>query len=222
MISLVSLIIYSGFKVFEQQRLQKEVEDVNKNPVIYTNDMSNAIVKLQKEYNNKDIKGILKIAGLSIILVQGNDNDYYLNHLVNKKQNKTGSVFIDYRTDITVDKQVNIYGHSSDYYDIPFNILKKYMNKDFYLNNNKAYIDTVDESYEYEIFSVKITSDESHLKVKFNALDEFMNHIAKLRSGSLYDTGVNVNKEDDILVIQTCINNNPLGKLLIINLRKVG
>ena len=221
-ILLVSLIIYSSVNLLKQKQIQKSIDSINNNPIIYYEESGNAITKLQEEYNNKDIKGILKVANTNIVLVQGIDNSYYLNHLIDKKINKTGSVFIDYRTNIDTSRQVNIYGHSSDYYNVSFNILKKYLNKKFYLDNKYIYIDTIDKSYKYEIFSVKVTSDEDHLKVIFNNLDEFNNHLIKLKNNSLYDTGVSVNENDKLLVLQTCINNNPLGKLLIINLRKVG
>ena len=222
MILSIALIFCIGFNVFRQTRIQKEINIINNNPVIYEKEVSNAIVKLQDEYNNKDIKGILKIANNNIVLVQTNDNSYYLNHLIDKKENKTGSVFIDYRVNIDTSKQVNIYGHSSDYYDVSFNILKEYLNKDFYLKNKNIYIETVNGIYKYEIFSVKVTSNEEHLKISFDNLDDLNEHLVKLKSNSLYETGVTVKEDDKILVLQTCINNNPLGKLLIINLRKVG
>ena len=221
-ILLISLIIYSGYKVVEKKNIQAEIKDINNNPIIYEKNTTNVISRLQEEYNNKDIVGILKIAGINAILVQTDNNSYYLDHLVSKKQNKTGSIFVDYRTDIKTSKQVNIYGHSSDYYDVLFNRLKEYTNKEFYLENNKAYVYTNDSFYEYEIFSVKITSDEAHLKVEFKNKNEFYSHLIELNNNSLYETGVTVNEEDDILVIQTCINNSPKGDLLIINLRKVG
>ena len=44
----------------------------------------------------------------------------------------------------------------------------------------------------------------------------------KLKEDSLYETNITVHENDDILVLQTCIFNNPNGSLLIINLRKVG
>ena len=181
-------------------------------------------MKYQKEYNNKEIVGILKIEGADIntLLVQTDNNSYYLNHLVNKKPNKTGSVFVDYRTNIDGAKQVNIYGHSSGGYDLPFDRLKKYLDKDFYEQNKIVTIDTIYDSYRYEIFSVKVTSDEEHLKVEYNDKESFAKHLDKLKNNSLYETGVEVTTEDDILVLQTCITNNPKGSLLIINLRKVG
>jgi sortase B len=82
--------------------------------------------------------------------------------LIDKTPNKVGSVFVDYRTKIGESKQVNIYGHSSGNYDIPFDNLKKYLDKKFYEENRIITIDTIDGRYTYEIFSVKVTDDEEH------------------------------------------------------------
>lgn len=186
-------------------------------------DSPNLIETYQKEYNNNDIVGILTIDGvLKTLLVQTDNNYYYLGHLVNKKYNKTGSVFIDYRTNIEDSKQVNIFGHSSGTYAIPFNNLKKYLKEDFYNKHKTLTIETKDNTYTYEIFSVKVTSNEEHLNVDFNSSQDFLNHINTLKEDSLYDTNVSVTENDNILTLQTCIFNNPKGSLLIINLRKVG
>ena len=83
-------------------------------------------------------------------------------------------------------------------------------------------IDTIDGRYTYEIFSVKVTDDEEHLKVKFSNDDDYLKHLKRLKNNSLYEEDINLNASDEILVLQTCIFNNPNGALLIINYRKVG
>lgn len=220
---LLILIIFSGYKTIVYALNIKEVNEeitiVNK----VLDDSPNLIETYQKEYNNNDIVGILTIDGvLKTLLVQTDNNYYYLGHLVNKKYNKTGSIFIDYRTNIDSSKQVNIFGHSSSTYDIPFNNLKKYLKEDFYKEHKTLTIETKDNTYTYEIFSVKVTSNEEHLNVEFNETKDFLNHINTLKEDSLYETNINVNENDNILTLQTCIFNNPKGSLLIINLRKVG
>lgn len=220
---LITLIIFSGYKTIVYALNIKEVE----NEIIKVNetydDSINLIETYQNEYNNTDIIGILKIEGvINTLLVQTDNNYYYLGHLVNKKYNKTGSVFVDYRTNLEDSKQVNIFGHSSSTYDIPFNNLKKYLKEDFYNKHKTLTIETKDNTYTYEIFSVKVTSNEEHLNVDFNSSQDFLNHINTLKEDSLYDTNVSVTENDNILTLQTCIFNNPNGSLLIINLRKVG
>ena len=224
---LLSVITVSGYKVavqaLDKKHTSEEIITINQTQNNLNDTTKNKIQTYKKEYQNEDIIGILRIEGvLNTLLVQTDNNYYYLGHLVNKKYNKTGSVFVDYRTNIDNSKQVNIYGHSSSSYDIPFNNLKKYLKEDFYKEHKYLTIETENKTYKYEIFSVKITSDEEHLNVKYQNNQEFSEHLQKLKKDSLYETNVNVTEKDDILTLQTCIFNDPKGALLIINLRKVG
>lgn len=221
-------MFFSAYKVFikhnERMKIKQEISmvDINNLPAVKSSEELIEIAK--KEYKNDDIVGILKLdgAGIETFLVQTNDNKYYLNHLVDKTPNKVGSVFVDYRTKIGESKQVNIYGHSSGNYDIPFDNLKKYLDKNFYEENKIMTIDTVDGRYTYEIFSVKVTDDEEHLNVNFFNEQEYVKHLKMLKNNSLYEENITLSESDEILVLQTCIFNNPKGSLLIINYRKVG
>lgn len=216
---LLIICIYSFIKIYQKYNTKKEIEQVNN--IVISPDNENDIEYLRKQYNNDDIIGILNIASINTILVQGKDNDFYLDHLINKEENKTGSVFVDYRQNINSAKQLNIYGHSSDYYDLPFNVLLNYSDFEFYKENKYAEIITEDKTYKYEIFGVNMTTNEEHLKFDFSTSDDFKKHLEILQEDNLYDTNVKVDETDEILIIQTCINNDKRGNLLIIILRKV-
>ncbi len=226
---LISLIVFSGYKTvvfaLEDKKIKEEINHVNDMVKVIANDIlnDNKIKLYQEKYQNEDIIGILSIDGvITTPLVQTDNNNYYLNHLVNKNYNKTGSIFVDYRTDIDKSKQVNIFGHSSTIYDIPFNNLKKYLSENFYKEHKILTIETENNIYTYEIFAVKVTSDEEHLNIFYQNNSEFEEHLQKLKSDALYETNVDVSNNDSILTLQTCIFNDPRGSLLIINLRKVG
>lgn len=228
LIFLLSIvIIYSAYNTvinyIEQKQVKEEIRVINVSSLSLKTNNKNVIEKAKEDYQNNDIVGHLKIEGTGIdtLLVQTDNNDYYLSHLINKEYNKTGSVFVDYRTNIDNDKQVNIYGHSSGIYDIPFNNLKKYLDKDFLKKNKIITIETTKDTYKYEIYSVKITDNEEHLNINFNE-EDYKKHLYKMKKDSLYEENITFSSNDEILVLQTCIFNNPKGSLLIINSRKVG
>lgn len=178
----------------------------------------------RKQFNNDDIIGRIIIEGANIdsLLVQTTNNSYYLNHLVDKTSNVMGSVFVDYRSDILNSHQINIYGHNSTIYDVAFKRLENYLNKDFFLNNRMIKIETLEGDKIFEIFSVKVvTDDKEHTEVIFNDEDEFSKHIERLRLNSLYDSSIEVTGKDQILVLQTCLMDKTLGEYLIIVGRKV-
>lgn len=177
----------------------------------------------RKSYGNNDIIGSLKIesVGIDTLLVQTTNNTYYLNHLLNKKYDITGSIFVDYNSNIENSKQINIYGHNSDIYDVPFKNLEKFLSKEFFNSSNKIItIETENGIKTFEIFSTKIVDkDIEHTKVEFENNNQWQKHLEILRSNSLYDT--NVELGDQILVLQTCLYDTNLGKYLIILGRKV-
>ncbi len=183
------------------------------------NEFSNGdvIYTYRKKYNNEDIIGILVIEGLNIneLVVKGVDNSYYLNHLVDGNVSVLGSIFMDYRSDVS-SKQINIYGHNSRYYDVVFKRLEKYLDKDFYKSNRHISLITVDDVFNYEIFSVNVTDSENHLDFS----SSFNDRVKFLKTNSLYDTGVDVSDDDYLLVLQTCIYNRS-GGLLVISAKKV-
>lgn len=230
LITAISFIIFYSYKFlnekYEDKINQNNLEEVSsiKNRIKTNDNYALKYEQYQKEYNNSDIIGNLKIANTEIntLLVQTTDNKYYLKHLITKKYSVTGSVFVDYKTNIETGKQINIYGHNSTKYDIPFKYLVNYLNKDYFLNNKIITLETKTGIREFEIFSVKVVTDDiEHIKTSFNTDTEWNNHFDLLRAGSLYDSNLVVDQNDQVLVLQTCLFNNSLGRYLIISAKKI-
>jgi len=206
-----NIIIYVCFikNNFRQEEYTKETipvitEQINKPFVDYEGKLN----KLKEEYNNNDIVGILSIENtdFSELIVQTTDNDYYLENSIYKQSDWRGQAFLDYRVDINDSKKILIYGHNAPNISVPFKFLENYYNSE-YLNEHKyIYLQTDKEIYKYEIFSVYVEiSDWSYYtKINFNSEEEYYNHILKLRNSSFYETGTNLSKDDNILIIQTC------------------
>ena len=167
-------------------------------------------------YLNEDIIGSIKVNGTKIdtLLVKSNNNEYYLNHSINKEYDIKGSIFVDYRTNLN-SKQINIYGHNSKEYDLPFKELEKYKDKAFYDSHKMIEIWNGKEVINYEIFSIQIVEDNSeHMNIN---CDE--KNLEKL-SSSIYNTGVVASTDDQILVLQTC-NYNPKNTYLLVIAKRV-
>ena len=194
------------------------------NPTYY----KEIIKKARDEYNNNDVVGILEIDNTDYVvpIMQSSDNEYYLNHTPNGKESFMGSIYLDYRVDIDSSKKLLIYGHNSLNIDMPFKILEEFYDKDYYDSHRYVEITTSNTKKKYEIFSVYVeTSDFSYMNINFEDEDDYLNHIEKLKSKSIYDTGVEVTKDDEILILQTCSEHpdyrNYQKKYLLIILRRV-
>lgn len=188
----------------------------------------NLISSLQKQYQNDDIVGVLRISNavFEVPVVQGDDNDYYLSHGYMQEDNSFGTVFLDYRVNLDDSRKLLIYGHSSSVLDLSFNFLENYYDEIYY--HKYPYLEFImDEQVEkYEIFSVFVeTSDFSYMKLGFVNNEDFMEHVLLLKSKSIYDTGVMIDNTHQILILQTCSNHvdyqNYLNKYLLIVARRI-
>lgn len=156
----------------------------------------------RKEYNNDDIIGRLEIPGLfNLLITKYKDNDYYLNHNIYKKKDIKGTEFVDFRNDAD-DKNINIYGHNSRTYELPFRKLEKYLNEDFF-NNNKYIIFQTDKGDRlYEVVALKkVTTDYEHMNIETK---NQMEHIDKLLDNTIYLNDLNYDEKTNVIVLQTC------------------
>ena len=163
--------------------------------------------KLKEYYGNNDIVGKLVIEGTGIDepILKGNDNSYYLNHNAYGNYQAEGSIYEDYRTKIG-EKKVLIFGHSSPGWDVPFNELEKYYDKNFYDNHKFISIYSENGIDTYEIFSVHIeTSDFTYMNLMISD-DTYNEYLRKYQRNSMYQTDVKVNDGDNIIILQTCSN----------------
>lgn len=211
---------------FQKQRDNETIKEIEETvisgeiEIVDDKTVKDYIDELKTKYNNNDIKGILSIDGLdvSIPIVKGKDNSYYLSHAVNKKKSVIGSAFIDYRNNLN-SKQINIYGHNSTKFNPPFKVLEGYLNKEYYEEHKYFEFMINDEVRKYEIFSVVIANkdnDEEHMQFSYKKDSDWLKHYQRLKKKSKYKIDVSVNKDDKIMILQTCIFGRYHDKLLVI------
>lgn len=210
MFSLITLIIVhyvnqnnslnnSSYDILASESSVNEKKDV---------DPKTIVTSLQEEYKNKDIIAQLQISNTSFKtpIPQSTNNEYYYRRLPNKSPSIIGSTYLDYRTKLDESRVLIIYGHNSSKYDMPFKVLENYYNEDYY--NDHKYIELITSIgiKRYEVFSVYVeTGDYSYYTdINFEDDNAFLKHITKLKNKSFYDTGVELNQDDNILILQAC------------------
>ena len=226
-ITTCSMILYIKNNNSNSYYLNMNIENMDNNESIPI-DYGKIISDVREKYNNDDVKGILEIENTAYIVpvMQSNDNDYYLNHDAYGNNNYMGSIYLDYRVSIDSSRKLLIYGHNSSNIDMPFKILEEFYDKDYYDNHKYVDLTTEKGKKRYEIFSVYVeVEDFSYMRVNFKDDEEYLNHLLKLKSKSMYDTGVEVTKDDEVLILQTCSTHkdyrNYQRKFLLIILRRV-
>ena len=164
---------------------------------------------------NSDLVGWIKIPNTEINhpVVQFFDNDYYLDHNFEKKYDYRGAIFMDYRNNhINLDSNTIIYGHNC-YDTTMFSDLDKYDDIEFYKQSPIIEFNTLDANYKWKIYGVFITTaeaDEDNGYV-FNYIypymdgENFNGFINEINKRRLYVTDVDINDDDKMLVLSTCI-----------------
>ena len=103
-----------------------------------------------------------------------------------------------------------------------FSSLKNALNPNWYNNdlNRNILLYTENKEYNYEIFSIyKIESEDYYIKTEFNDENDFEDFLNTITKRSVQDFGVNVSKDDSILTLSTCANNNKYR--VVIHAKKV-
>ena len=161
---------------------------------------------------NEDVRGWISIPllGIEYPFVQGPDNDFYLKHAYNKDEAYGGSIYMEYRLNPDFsDSHVVLYGHNMTSIDgSMFTHLLKYDDEDFY-NENKGehliYIYMPNNTVRiYEVFSVTDALMEKHEQlfyVHLNSVTEYADYASTIE---LYDTGIEITEDDQILTLFTC------------------
>ena len=177
------------------------IASVDKQPTM------NVVEELQKEYDNNDIKAVLSIdnTDYNSLVMQSSDNKYYLYRNALKENDGLGTPFVDYRIDLNNTKKTLIFGHNSKYKEMPFKILENYYDESYYKEHKYLTLTLDSVAKKYEIFSIYVEyEDFDYYNLNFKNDTEWYNHITKLKNKSFYDTGVEISKDDEIIILQTC------------------
>ena len=228
---LIGLLKYSGVKIFKWNK-----ENSNNNNI--TDKISEAVTveknsEGKEDFNinfnmlkkqNEDTVAWIKVNNTNVKypVVKAKDNSFYLTHSFDKSNNSAGWIFADYKNKFDdTDKNIVIYGHNRRDGSM-FSSLKNALNPNWYNNdlNRNILLYTENGEYNYEIFSIyKIESEDYYIKTEFNDENDFEDFLNTITKRSVQDFGVNVSKDDSILTLSTCANNNKYR--VVIHAKKV-
>lgn len=181
------------------------------------------INSLKKKYNNNEIMMYFELPGVFYVpVVQTENNTYYLNHNIYKKELNGGTPFLDYRNKSLHDRKLIIYGHSTMNKTLPFSNFVNYGDKAFFDNHPSITIGTDNGKKTYDIFSVFNDNGEDESYIELNGFPglEYYEHLLSLKNRSIYDTNVSIDENSKIIVIRTCAiesgcMNNPQYQIVV-------
>lgn len=233
----ICVFIFAAVQIVRIVRSYKKAQNIYNdidNKVYSTEDNTGAVAPSDPEINDKypginayahvDFKELKAIndrivgwvdvpsVGISYPVVQGDDNDYYLNHTVTGDENWSGAIFLDHRNSPLMDDVHSfIYGHHMQDNSM-FASLLEYDSKDFYdkqaeNNNNYFYIYLENKIQVYQIFNVcDVTYDSNPETFTIASSYSLESYLADIDKVKLYDTGVTADATDHVVTLYTCQN----------------
>lgn len=162
---------------------------------------------------NPDVVAWIKFDEPAIInypVVQGTDNSEYLSKTFKGYENTVGTIFVNaYNNADFNDRNTIIYGHYM-YNGTMFNELEEYYDKAFWEAHPYFYIYTPDGAkITYQIYAIGVVKDTSEgYTYQFADDAAFASFLEVTKSSSLYDTGVEVGNDSQIVTLSTCTKKN--------------
>ena len=156
---------------------------------------------------NPDMIGWIRAEGTGIDypIAQTDNNEYYLNHLYNKKRNSSGTIFADYRnTGDFSDRNTVLYGHHMKSRTM-FHALEEYKDQEFYNVNPVMTLLTPNGNYTVELICGTVEDgNQQFVQFDFDTEEAFLQYVEGFRARSTFVSGVELQPGDRIVSLCTC------------------
>ena len=209
--SLVELPDLSELPAPEVQEPEEETEQEEKPVYVdpYADALRNMDFTALREVND-DVLGWILIpnTAISYPLVQGDDNEYYLNHTWKKWTSVVGAIFMESANSPDLSNfNTIIYGHRMNNGSM-FASLKYYKTLSYWQSHPYVYITNDAGSHQYEIFAAyEVSTAGETYRLQFADTQARQDFIDYCLDQSVIDTGVAPNTYDRILTLSTCTGN---------------
>lgn len=138
-------------------------------------------------------------------VVQGTDNDFYLNHLADRTPNKAGSIMMSFANDAEFRDDITIlHGHHMRNGSM-FGSIEEFRNEEFYQEHPVIRLMTPNGDHDVAIFAAYIVDGYTYgYPSYFVSEPEFDQFIQEAKEATGYDTDVSVSFGDKLLLLSTC------------------
>ena len=201
-------------------------ENVNNNVKV---NLIEGFKTVQSENSNIVAWITIEDTNINYPILQGKDNDYYLDKNYKNEYTVNGSIFLDYRYDFSKDNMnFFVYGHNNND-QMMFNDLIKYKDKEFFDNHKTVRIITSTDIIDYEIFSIfksqVYTQDDVNVFRYYNYIDlsnekTYEQYVSNCVNSSMYDIDIKPEYGDKIITLSTCEYSKPNGRFVVVAMKK--
>lgn len=220
----------SGLMEQAKENTVPTTEDTAADPYITVTAPDGSSLKILPEFKelyekNPDIAGWMTIEGTKLdypVMYKPDSKDFYLRKNFYGKKASHGCLYIQETCEVFPSSdQLVVYGHNMKDGSM-FACLKGYLEADFYKAHPVIRFDTLQESGEYEVFSVFTTTAsigkgfKFHTYIDLTSEEVFREFVDTCKEMSVYDTGVAPQFGDQFLSLVTCEYTQTNGRLVVI------
>lgn len=168
------------------------------------------LTKLHADYPQVIARLEIPCLELDYPVVQGQDNDYYLNHNYQNVAHPFGAIFMDFQNKADGrDQNTVIYGHN-----VPsggmFHALHKLTDADFKPMSPYIIFDTLDNRYIYRIFAVYAISETANYRSVNYSKADWRSFLGQIKEHNLLETAfpseleLSTSESARVLTLSTC------------------
>lgn len=214
-------------KPVEQQPAASESAAAEEPAPVYIDPYAQALADMDfvaLREQNTDVLGWIVIPNtkVSYPLVQGEDNDYYLNHTWRKTRSVVGAIFVEQQSsaDLT-DFNTIIYGHRMNNRSM-FGRLLDYKKQSYWQDHPRFYITDDSGTHTYEIFAAyEPAVGSTPYCIRFSNDTEKQTFINYGLEHSVIETGVVPEVTDRIVTLSTCTGNGHATRWVVQGVERV-
>lgn len=209
MVLVLIMLLYGGYSLWNTIMIYRGAFSSN-DLLKYqpTGDGPNSITLGELMKLNKDVVGWIKIfdTHISYPVVQGKDNQEYLNKDVFGEFSFSGSIFLDYRNacDFT-DSYSIIYGHHMEY-GAMFGDVVEFKNDDYFQEHKTGALFLLDDTYKITLFAC-VETQEFDNKI-YNPIvqgkDNLDTLLKYIKDEAVQYRDISLNHDDKIIGLSTC------------------
>jgi len=193
------------------EEVQMEIQQAEEDSVFPTVDFQ-ALQAL-----NEDVVGWIHIPDTQVNypILQGDDNDDYLYHLLTGEYNSSGSIFLDAEVASDFSGQNSpIYGHNMKNGTM-FKDITGYKKQDFFDAHPTAMLMTPEKNYFVHLFSGYVTDSWGNAWDKEFADSDFDAWLRDAKEKSVFTSDVVPATQDKILTFSTCTYNTHDARFIV-------
>lgn len=172
---------------------------------------------------NPDVCGWLTIenTGIDYPLVQGEDNDEYMNTTPDRKFALSGSLFLDYQNQNNFsDFDTIIYGHHMEGPSM-FGVLDRYTDSDFFRNHGDGLLYYGGQWHELDIFAfLEVDAYDQEIYTITETQEECQAYLDYVKEHASQYRDVGAGTADHIIVMSTCMTDKTNGRYVVVG--KIG